>query len=297
MRHVIDVIVHANEPIGKLKPLWTSTGFSPEVARTHVKNVSGILDRVDTRLNLKLIGSLPAGAIEQIRVHWLLDLMNGPFEIGKLDSFIQLLWSCNSKPGFEIMGNPGHFFQSNFTEREELDLWTKSIKFMIKNFVQKYGIDYVRQWNFESWNEPDHHIHNPFGRHSNATYLNYLEATWNALLEFDGLKFGGPGGSCRPPNFIKLCKTFLEFCKEKLLDGNNENNIIKFVSFHRKGQGEIDSILTDEVRKTVPFIEETLTAEMVAKNNVSIFNDEGDPQKACGFNTKRGPHKHCYDFK
>ena len=46
-----------------------------------------------------------------------------------------------------------------------------------------------------------------------------------------------------------------------------------------KGQGEIDSILTDEVRKTVPFIEETLTAEMVAKNNVSIFNDEGDPQK------------------
>ena len=54
------------------------------------------------------------------------------------------------------------------------------------------------------------------------------------LFQFDGLKFGGPGGSCRPPNFIKLCKTFLEFCKEKLLDGNNENNIIKFVSFHRK---------------------------------------------------------------
>ena len=68
-------------------------------------------------------------------------------------------------------------------EREELDLWTKSIKFMIKHFVQKYGIDYVRQWNFESWNEPDHHIHNPFGRQNNATYLNYLEATWNALLE------------------------------------------------------------------------------------------------------------------
>ena len=60
---------------------------------------------------------------------------------------------------------------------------------MIKHFVQKYGIDYVRQWNFESWNEPDHHIHNPFGRNNNTTYLNYLEATWNALLEVSFLDF------------------------------------------------------------------------------------------------------------
>ena len=54
---------------------------------------------------------------------------------------------------------------------------------MINHFVQKYGIDYVRQWNFEPWNEPDHHIHNPFGRDNNATYVNYLEATWKALIK------------------------------------------------------------------------------------------------------------------
>ena len=34
------------------------------------------------------------------------------------------------------------------------------------------------------------------------------------------------------------------------------------------------------MEKTVPFIEETLDAETVAKNNISIFNDEGDPQKS-----------------
>ena len=54
-------------------------------------------------------------------------------------------------------------------DRGELDLWTKSIKFMINHFVQKYGINYVSQWNFESWNEPDHQIHNPFGG-NNITY-------------------------------------------------------------------------------------------------------------------------------
>ena len=50
--------------------------------------------------------------------------------------------------------------------------------------------------------------------------------------------------------------------------------------FFKKGQGEVDSILDDEVEKTVPFIEDTLDAETVAKNNISIFNDEGDPQKS-----------------
>ena len=34
------------------------------------------------------------------------------------------------------------------------------------------------------------------------------------------------------------------------------------------------------MEKTVPFIEKTLVAETVAKNNISIFNDEGDPQKS-----------------
>ena len=37
-----------------------------------MKNVSGILDRVDTRLNLKLIGSLPAGAIEQVSMNFII---------------------------------------------------------------------------------------------------------------------------------------------------------------------------------------------------------------------------------
>ena len=42
--------------------------------------------------------------------------MEGPFKIGsRLDSFVHLLWSNNLRPGFEIMGNPGQFFQSNFT--------------------------------------------------------------------------------------------------------------------------------------------------------------------------------------
>ena len=66
MTTISDVIIHADQPIGSLKPLWISTGFSPELAKSHAKNVSGILNRMDTQLNIKLIGSLPTGAMEQV---------------------------------------------------------------------------------------------------------------------------------------------------------------------------------------------------------------------------------------
>ena len=62
----IDVVINADQPIGDLRPLWTSTGFSPEEAKSHDKNVSAILSRMDTLLNLKLIGSLPTGAMQQV---------------------------------------------------------------------------------------------------------------------------------------------------------------------------------------------------------------------------------------
>ena len=64
----IDVVINADQPIGDLRPLWTSTGFSPEEAKSHDKNVSEILSRMDTKLNLKLIGSLPTGAMQQVCV-------------------------------------------------------------------------------------------------------------------------------------------------------------------------------------------------------------------------------------
>ena len=99
-----------------MKNLWSSTGFSPEELN-HTKNLD-ILTRKDTFLNVKLIGSLPQGSIQQIRVHWLLDLMTNPFDMGKLDDFIHLLWTCNLKPGFELMGNPGNFFQTDFKGKQ-----------------------------------------------------------------------------------------------------------------------------------------------------------------------------------
>lgn len=118
----VTIQINSSHEIGPLKHLWSSTGFSPEIGgKTHLKDVS-ILNRLDSQLNLQLIGSLPTGAIDQIRVHWLLDLMTeNPFSMhgSALDQFIHLLWNYQLMPGFELMGNPGHFFRSNFTGSEK----------------------------------------------------------------------------------------------------------------------------------------------------------------------------------
>ena len=115
--HGLDILIDPNREIRALKPLWISTGFSPERARTHERQSSDLLNK-ETLLNLQLIGSLPRGSIEQVRVHWLLDLMKGPLEIGRLDEFIHALWKSNLRPGFELMGNPGNAFISNFSGAE-----------------------------------------------------------------------------------------------------------------------------------------------------------------------------------
>ena len=137
--HGLNIYIDPNNEIRALKPLWISTGFSPERAKTHERQSNDLLKK-ETLLNLQLIGSLPRGAIEQVRVHWLLDLMEGPLEMGHLDDFIHALWKSNLRPGFELMGNPGNKFFSNFSGAEILCCL---FIVMAANFMQS-GLQFAR---------------------------------------------------------------------------------------------------------------------------------------------------------
>ena len=129
-----------------------------------------------------------------------------------------------------------------------MKLWQENLTFLIKYFIDKYGIKYVSLWNFETWNEPDHKIDQNFTK---ETYLNYLNSTIEGLKKASNeLRFGGPGGSCRP-HFMEMCKIFLDFIKERMLT-------INFVSFHRKGKFDVDSIIKDEIQTTIPFIHSSI---------------------------------------
>ena len=61
-------------------PRTMSIFHATTIPKTHAKEVNQLLNR-DVLINLALIGSLPNKAIKQVRIHWLLDLMTGPFQV------------------------------------------------------------------------------------------------------------------------------------------------------------------------------------------------------------------------
>lgn len=52
---------------------WTNVGFAPPEP---VGNVTEFFNSKDVHLNLEIIGSLPNKGIENIRIHWLLNLLS-----------------------------------------------------------------------------------------------------------------------------------------------------------------------------------------------------------------------------
>jgi len=137
--------------------------------------------------NLALIGSLPKQGLRQVRVHWLLNLIQFniknnqiKYNFKRLDQFIYLLHSHGLKPGFELMGNPSNYFQ-NFETKRELKEWKKLITALVKRYIIIYGQEYVSEWNFELWNEPDHHHFDGINL-TLSSYLKLFQSTWTGKL-------------------------------------------------------------------------------------------------------------------
>ncbi|XP_037758171.1 alpha-L-iduronidase isoform X6 [Chelonia mydas] len=87
-----------------LKHFWKSTGFCPPLphSRADLFDLSK-----DQELNLAYVSSVPHGGIEQVRIHWLLELITVGVANGKLhynftslDNLMDLLWKNKLIPGF-----------------------------------------------------------------------------------------------------------------------------------------------------------------------------------------------------
>ena len=120
-----------------------------------------------------------------------------------------MLWKFDLLPGFELMGNPSDFFL-DFSTQDELNMWYKLIRTMVRRYIQRYGEAWVKQWRFETWNEQDHKDLCNEG-FSLLTYLRYFDASLSALKTIsEYLQLGGPGGSYGHPHFLKFCYRLLD---------------------------------------------------------------------------------------
>ncbi|XP_050714481.1 uncharacterized protein LOC126997437 isoform X2 [Eriocheir sinensis] len=265
----VRVLVDGGAATAPLSHFWRSTGLSPPLPHT---SPQPFLLSPDELLNLALVGSLPHDAISQVRIHWLLDLVNATLTDGaprynftQLDALMTHLHRHRLRPGFELMGNPGGIF-SDLENATQVLWWRLLVEQTAARYVESFGLDWVSSWRWETWNEPDHHDFNNLNI-TEQGFLNYFEACRAGLLGVSPrLRLGGPGASCRDPSFSRRCWSLLAHCQRRA-----SARCLDFLSVHKKGQEDADSILTQEL----------LTAGLVRRSfpnlrHVPLVNDEGD---------------------
>ncbi|NP_001087031.1 alpha-L-iduronidase L homeolog [Xenopus laevis] len=257
----------------QLKHFWKSTGFCPPLP--HDKSEAYFLGK-DQQLNMAYISSVPLRGIEQVRVHWLLDLVtvsgNLQYDFTKLDTFMDLLMANGLVPGFELMGSPSGYF-TDFEDKHQVMEWRNLVFMTAQRYIKKYGLLQVSQWNFETWNEPDNHDFDNVSMTVNG-FHNYYDACSEGLKQASPLlKFGGPGDSCRSPPRSPICWSLLEHCYNGTNYFTGEKRVrLDYIALHKKGAGGSFYILEQEM-ETVNEIQERFPLF----KNVPIYNDEADP--------------------
>ena len=231
------IAVRADLVVGSLPKFWRCTGFTP----------AELLLFPEMRQTLSFLGAIPNRGIEFVRVHFLLDLIEATrlagriaYEWALLDQALDTLLERGLRPFFELMGNPSGVFD-DFEDLDQLRAWRDLIAELTSRCAARYGRAEVREWWFETWNEPDL----PFWRWGERGFLNYVDACRAGLDRVDpSLRFGGPGTAVTlSPAF----RAFLDHCDSgtNLLTGEAGVRL-DFISVHEKASREHEADLTPD---------------------------------------------------
>uniref|UniRef100_A0A1A8FMN6 Iduronidase, alpha-L n=2 Tax=Nothobranchius korthausae TaxID=1143690 RepID=A0A1A8FMN6_9TELE len=271
-----DILVDVGRPERDLNHFWRSTGFCPPLPHTQ----SDQFDlSIDQQLNLAYLGSVPHGGIQQVRIHWMLELVTAQ-DIGgrpqynfiKLDQLMDLLWVNGLQPGFELMGSVSNYF-TDFENKSQVVEWRNLVYLIAKRYIDLYGLGSVSRWNFETWNEPNNHDFDNVTM-SVQGFLNYYDACSEGLrAASELLRFGGPGDSCHAPPHSPYCWAMLQHCYNGTNFFTGETTVrIDYIALHKKGGGYSLPILQQEIQ-TVGEIQERFPRF----RSLPVYNDEADP--------------------
>jgi xylan 1,4-beta-xylosidase len=144
-----------------------------------------------------------------------------------IDSIFDFLLSIGMKPFIELGFMPDALasgtttcfhYKANVTPPAEYAEWEKLIQALTEHLVDRYGIEEVKTWFFEVWNEPNLKY---FWDGSQADYFRLYEHSVRAIKRVDSeLRVGGPATSVNA-----WIADMLEFCRRHHVP-------IDFVSTH-----------------------------------------------------------------
>ncbi|XP_024600758.1 alpha-L-iduronidase isoform X2 [Neophocaena asiaeorientalis asiaeorientalis] len=312
------VRVDAARALRPLQPFWRSTGFCPPLPHSQADRYDLSWDQ---QLNLAYVGAVPHGGIEQVRTHWLLDLITArpascfpaayhevistsgmsagrggcppsspacphclsecgrgsdrqglSYNFTHLDRYLDLLRENQLVPGFELMGSPSGRF-TDFEDKRQVFEWKNLVSLLARRYIGRYGLKHVSKWNFETWNEPDHHDFDNVSMTLQG-FLNYYDACSEGLrAASSALRLGGPGDSFHPLPRSPLCWGLLGHCHNGTNFFTGEVGVrLDYIALHKKGAGSSIYILEQEaavvrqIQRLFPKFADT-----------PVYNDEADP--------------------
>ncbi len=99
-------------------------------------------------------------------------------------------------------------YRANVTPPRDYKEWATLIGKLVAHWVERYGVEEVREWFFEVWNEPNL---SAFWKGKQEDYFKLYRSTAVAIKEVDStLRVGGPATAKN-----EWIEEFLEFCAKK----------------------------------------------------------------------------------
>ncbi|MGH8958676.1 MAG: GH39 family glycosyl hydrolase [Acidimicrobiia bacterium] len=160
--------------------------------------------------------------IEHVRFHGILSDRMGTMVVHReeplysffnADQIMDFLLNSGMRPFVELSFMPaglssGHktvfSYEGNVTPPENIKDWTILIEKLVGHWVDRYGVEEVRHWFFEVWNEPNLHH---FWTGNQADYFDLYRHTFATIKEIDSsLRVGGPATAQNAwiPEFIEF---------------------------------------------------------------------------------------------
>lgn len=227
---------------------------------------------------------------------------NPVYDFTTIDMIIDTLLSTGCKPFMELGFMPLHMVDPRFFEKPEdmrnyrryqsyywacppkdYEKWRSLIATLVKHLVNKYGIEEVKTWYFELWNEPDLDYYWKGTMDEFCKLYDYTVAgIEDACPE---LRIGGPAttGPGRNKYSAEFLDYFLKHCRsgENYVSGTIGTRL-DFVTFHVKGGGFAFDV---HAQKDAPSVQEMvkqtqLGLQIIKKygyEKLEIVLSEADP--------------------
>jgi xylan 1,4-beta-xylosidase len=132
------------------------------------------------------------------------------------DQIFDFLLSIGMRPFVELSfmptalssgGQTVFHYRANVTLPKDYAQWAELIGRLVKHWCDRYGVDEVRQWYFEVWNEPNL---TAFGTGQQRDYFELYRYTAQTIKGVDGaLRVGGPATADNAwvDDFIAFCRS------------------------------------------------------------------------------------------